>query len=163
MIGSSFKGLISTFPQSITSDLINYAPTMSLFMNAMTEYVKKTELQDGTFDLVVSSATVDGFVSCIPLSTTTSASIGSSLTCNSLTVSSNANIYGTLNGCNIATTSLSSLGTLPLIPVIKSDSIRNHPMQSFKHYIKLFPKVAKFHILKVMEKELLNHKRQYNI
>ena len=68
--------------------------------------MKKTELQDGTFDLVVSSATV-----------------GSSLTCNSLTVSNNANIYGTLNGCNIATTSLSSLGILPLIPVIKSDSI----------------------------------------
>ncbi len=34
-----------------------------------------------------------------------------------------AYIYGTFNGCNIATTSLSSLGTLPLIPVIKSDSI----------------------------------------
>ena len=123
MIGSSFKGLMSTFPQSITSDLINYAPTMSLFINAMSEYVKKSQLQDGTFDLIVSSATVDGFVSCISLSTTTSASIGSSLTCSSLTVSNNANIYGLLNGCNIATNSLSSLGTLPLIPVIKSDSI----------------------------------------
>ena len=32
MIGSSFKGLMSTFPRSITTDLINYAPSMSLFM-----------------------------------------------------------------------------------------------------------------------------------
>ena len=123
MIGSNFKGLISTFPQSITSDLINYAPSMTLFMNSLTDYVKKTELQDGTFDLVVSSVTADGFISCISLSTTTSASIGSTLSCNSLTVSSNANIYGLLNGCNIATTTLSSLGALPIIPVIKSTSI----------------------------------------
>ena len=123
MIGSNFKGLISTFPQSITSDLINYAPSMTLFINSLTDFVKKTELQDGTFDLIVSSVTADGFISCISLSTTTSASIGSTLSCNSLTVSSNANIYGLLNGCNIATTSLSSLGTLPIIPVIKSDSI----------------------------------------
>ncbi len=123
MIGSNFKGLISTFPQSITSDLINYAPSMTLFMNSLSDFVKKTELQDGTFDLIVSSVTADGFVSCISLSTTTSASIGSALSCNSLTVSTDANIYGLLNGCNIATTSLSSLGTLPIIPVIKSDSI----------------------------------------
>ena len=75
MIGSNFKGLISTFPQSITSDLINYAPSMTLFINSLTDYVKKTELQDGTFDLIVSSVTADGFVSCISLSTTTSASI----------------------------------------------------------------------------------------
>lgn len=123
MIGSNFKGLISTFPQSITSDLINYAPSMTLFINSLTDYVKKTELQDGTFDLIVSSVTADGFVSCISLTTTTSASIGSTLSCNSLTVTTDANIYGLLNGCNIATTSLSSLGTLPIIPVIKSDSI----------------------------------------
>ena len=38
----------------------------------MSDYIKKTDLQDGTFDLVVSSATVDGFVSCISLSTITS-------------------------------------------------------------------------------------------
>ena len=123
MIGSNFKGLISTFPQSITSDLINYAPSMTLFINSLTDYVKKTELQDGTFDLIVSSLTADGFVSCISLSTTTSASIGSTLSCNSLTVTTDANIYGKLNGCDIATTTLSSLGTLPIIPVIKSDSI----------------------------------------
>ena len=122
MIGSNFKGLISTFPQSITSDLINYAPSMTLFINSLTDYVKKTELQDGTFDLIVSSLTADGFVSCISLSTTTSASIGSTLSCNSLNVTTDANIYGKLNGCDIATTTLSSLGTLPIIPVIKSTS-----------------------------------------
>ena len=95
---------------------------MTLFINSLTDFVKKTELQDGTFDLIVSSLTADGFVSCISLSTTTSASIGSTLSCNSLTVATDINIYGKLNGCDIATTTLSSLGTLPIIPVIKSTS-----------------------------------------
>ena len=49
--------------------------------------------------------------------------INSSLTCDSLNVSNDVNINGTLNGCNIATTGLTSLGTLPIIPVINSNSI----------------------------------------
>ena len=84
---------------------------MSLFMNVMSDYVKRTELHDRTFDLIISL-----------LSTTTSASIGTNLICDQLAISYNYKIYGTLNGCNIATTSLSSLGTFPIIPVIKSDS-----------------------------------------
>lgn len=76
----------------------------------LSQYVKHKQLKNGSYVMDVKDITA------------TSASINSTLSCNSLSVATDANINGLLNGCNIATTTLSTLGTLPMIPVIKSDS-----------------------------------------
>lgn len=62
------------------------------------DFVTNAQLKDGTYELDVLSI------------------IANIVQLNTVEV-------GTINGCFIASTTLSSLGTLPLIPVIKSDSI----------------------------------------
>ena len=71
----------------------------------------------------------DNFISCTTNATDKFAvnragnvSCTGTITTSNLSVGGDATITGTLNGCNIASTSISSLGTRPLIPVIKSDS-----------------------------------------
>ena len=81
--------------------------------------MKKTDLQDGAFDLIISSATVDGVVSSI------STSIGKNSSRDSLTVSNNVNIYGTLSGCVIA----------PVDSSITPMSLKNYFVGTMKVYL----------------------------
>lgn len=64
MKSGAFKGLMSTMPTSITDavheavlpeELNHYAPTMTLLNNLVLDFVKRNELQDGTFEANIKS------------------------------------------------------------------------------------------------------------
>lgn len=58
MKSGPFKGLMSTMPTSTTEELINYAPSMNLLINLVLDFVKREELQNGTFAATLKSLTV---------------------------------------------------------------------------------------------------------